>query len=420
MTGDERDGDRFPFRSVAIAVFAPTVAFAIGQGALIPFIPLLARDMGASLAIAGIVAAMATIGELLGSVPGGALVAKFGERATMIYAGLTVLLFLGLAFFATEWWQLAACILAAGLGTAVFSLARHAFMTTFVPYRYRARSLATLGGTFRLGVAIGPLISSALFALGAETRVSLAVFSVGALIAVVILFFLPDPTTTFSSDPARAGQRNAAAASRGILPTLRANARTLATVGVGAALMAFARNARTLLVPLWAVSIGVDATTTGIVIGLAGIVDFALFFASGWIMDRFGRMWAVVPSILGLGTGFLLLTFTHDVPYAITTWIVAAGMLALANGIGSGILMTLGSDLADPVSPAPFLGAWRLVTNSGSALAPVTISGIVQVASISVAAGGMAAICVLGAVILIRTIPGAQNTSNASSDDDLN
>ena len=75
--------DEFLFRSVAIAVFAPTVAFAIGQGALLPYIPLLSRDLGASLAIAGLVAAMSTYsGELVvGNVPGGALVARFGASA---------------------------------------------------------------------------------------------------------------------------------------------------------------------------------------------------------------------------------------------------------------------------------------------------------------------------------------------------
>lgn len=401
------DDERFPFRSVAIAVFAPTIVFAIGEGALLPFIPLLAGDLGASLAVAGVVAAMLTLGELLGSVPGGILTARFGERATMIYASLTVLVFLGLAFFATQWWQLAVCVLVAGLGTAVFSLARHAFMTTFVPYRYRARSLAALGGTFRFGIAVGPLISSGLIALGAATSVSIIVFAAGALVAVVILFLLPDPTTTFSSDPSRAGQRRAAAESTTIWQTLRMNAKVLATVGVGAALLAFARNARTILIPLWAVSIGVDATTTGVVVGIAGLVDFALFFLSGWVMDRFGRMWAVVPSILGLGVGFLVLSLTHDLPFAVTAWIGAACVLAVSNGIGSGILMTLGSDLADPVNPAPFLGAWRLTTNSGSALAPLMISGLIVTASISAAAAVLVAMCAIGAVVLIRTVPEA-------------
>ena len=56
--------------------------------------------------------------------------------------------------------------------------------------------------------------------------------------------------------------------------TFRAHGRTLMTVGVGASMMAFARNARTVLIPLWAVSIGVSDATTGLVVGLAGLVDF--------------------------------------------------------------------------------------------------------------------------------------------------
>lgn len=401
------ESERFPFRSVAVAVFAPTVVFAIGQGALLPYIPLLARDLGATLAIAGLVAAMGTIGELVGNLPGGALVARFGERAMMIYAGLFALAALGFAYFSTQWWQLAICIFVTGLGTAVFSLARHAFMTTFVPTRYRARSLATLGGTFRLGIAVGPFISAGLISAGMSTSATVLVFAAGALVAVVILFFLPDPTTTFSSDPKRAGQAAAAKQTTGIWRTMRENRKTLATIGVGAALMAFARNARTVLIPLWAVSIGVSDTTTGVVVGVAGLVDFALFFLSGWIMDKFGRMWAVVPSILGLGIGFVILALTHDVPWALLAWMIAAGVLALSNGIGSGILMTLGSDLAPQSNPAPFLGAWRMATTSGSAIAPVAIAATISVVSIAAAAGGVAAMCAIGAVILVRTVPKA-------------
>ena len=389
-------------------MFAPTVFFAIGQGALLPYIPLLARDLGATLAVAGLVAAMGTIGELIGNIPGGALVARFGERAMMIYAGLIALAALVCAFFCTQWWQLALCIFVTGLGAAVFALARHAFMTTFVPIRYRARALATLGGTFRLGVAIGPLISAGLIQAGLETSVTLLLFGAGALLAVIILFFLPDPTTTFTSDPMRAGQQTAGQQSSGMWRTILMHRRVLFTVGVGAALMAFARNARTVLIPLWAVSIGVSDATTGFVVGLAGLVDFALFFASGWIMDRFGRMWAVVPSIIGLGLGFLVLTLTHDLEGAVAAWVAASCILALSNGIGSGILMTLGSDLAPPQNPAPFLGAWRMATTSGSALAPLAIAGLISLASISFAAGAMTAVCALGAVILVRTVPGAK------------
>ncbi len=60
-------------------------------------------------------------------------------------------------------------------------------------------------------------------------------------------------------------------------------------------------------------------------------------------------------------------------------WFIAVAMLmSLANGVGSGILMTLGADLADKGDPAPFLGAWRFTGDAGSAAAPLLISGVTR------------------------------------------
>lgn len=36
-------------------------------------------------------------------------------------------------------------------------------------------------------------------------------------------------------------------------------------------------------------SIGIAETQTAIIIGIAGAIDFALFYAGGQLMDRFGR-----------------------------------------------------------------------------------------------------------------------------------
>ena len=61
MSGVDQS-ERFPWRRVAGAAYVPTAAFAIGEGAVIPYIPLIAGDLGASLAVAAIVLAM---GEIL-------------------------------------------------------------------------------------------------------------------------------------------------------------------------------------------------------------------------------------------------------------------------------------------------------------------------------------------------------------------
>jgi MFS family permease len=157
--------------------------------------------------------------------------------------------------------------------------------------------------------------------------------------------------------------------------------------------------------PLWAVSIGLSESNTALIIGIAGSIDFALFYASGQIMDRWGRMWSAIPSMIGLSAGFLVLAFTHDLPTNIGWYIAVSMFLSVANGIGSGIIMTLGADLAPKDQPAPFLGAWRFAGDAGQAAAPLLVSLLTALVSIAFASGVIGVFGLIGAGILARYIP---------------
>lgn len=50
-------------------VYLPTILFALGEGAVIPLIPVLAASMGADVAFAALVASALVIGQLCGNLP---------------------------------------------------------------------------------------------------------------------------------------------------------------------------------------------------------------------------------------------------------------------------------------------------------------------------------------------------------------
>lgn len=407
------DAPAFRWRSIALPALLPTLLFSIGEGAIIPVIPLVASSQGAGLALAGLIAAALTVGELIGNIPSGWLIARTGERPAMIGAGLLALVAVVLCAFAVNPVMLGVGVLLLGLAASTFALARHAFLTSFVPMTHRARALSTLGGTFRLGFVVGPFITAAVIQLTGIAQHAFFISVVACIGAVLILMLLPDPAETFGKVHTarvdgrvmRDGESELEQESRGLFATLRRKRAVLLRMGAGAAMVSALRSSRQVILPLWAVSIGVGDTQTALVIGIASAVDFALFYTGGAIMDRFGRLATALPSILGLGLGHLVLAVTHDVTNATLWFVVAAMVLALANGIGSGILMTLGSDLSDPHDPATFLGAWRFTTNLGGATAPLLIAGITAVASLSVAAGTMAGVALLGAVVIVRYLP---------------
>lgn len=403
----------FRWRSLALPALLPTLLFSLGEGAILPIIPLVAVNLGGTLAVAGLVAAVLTIGELFGNVPSGWLIARIGERPAMIGASLLSIVGLVICIIAPGPAALGFGILLIGVATAVFALARHAFMTSFVPLSHRARALSTLGGTFRLGYFVGPFITAMIIQLTGIAAHAFWIHIVACAGAAVVLLVLPDPEQTFGPGRTvrvrgrrlREGEALVEQEASGLWSTLRRNRGVLARLGTGAALVGGLRASRQVIVPLWAVSIGVSEASTAIIIGIAAAIDFALFYTGGQIMDRRGRLWTAVPSMLGLGSGHLLLALTHDLDGAASWFIFAAMCLALANGIGSGILMTLGADLADPRDPAPFLGAWRFTGGLGNAGAPMLIAALTAIGSLAIAAGAIGILGLLGAAIMARYLP---------------
>lgn len=408
------DSPAFSLRSVAAAVYLPTLLFGIGEGALIPLIPAAATHLGATIAIAGAIAAMLTIGELFGDIPSGIFVSRIGERTAMIVAVGVSLLAVTVIMLAPSPLVLGIGVFVLGLATAVFALARHAFMTSYVPKRYRARSLSLLGGVFRCGHFVGPLISAPIIHLTGGMAGVYWTMVLFCLATAVVLLVLPDPEKAFRGSSRASSHRAAPQAeaarqpkreSAGLFATLAANTRVLGTVGVGASIIAALRSARTVIIPLWAVSLGVDEASTALLIGVAGALDFALFYVSGHVMDRYGRLWGALPALIGIGSGLVLLAATHDASNAVAWMVAATGLLAFSNGMSSGILMTLGADLADPHDPAPFLGAWRFVTDAGAAASPLLIAALTALFSLAVAAGSLGAVAAVGIAVMARWLP---------------
>lgn len=406
MTSSERS---FSFRSVAIAGILPSLVFAVGEGAIIPIIPIIASNLGANLAVAGTIAGMIMVGRLVGDIPSGWVISRIGERMAMVYASLLSVVGLVISLLAPNPVVLTVGILLVGLATAVFALARHAFMTVYVPIAYRARALSSLAGAFRFGYFIGPLISAGLIHLTGTSQSVFWIHITACVMAAAILLLLPDPSAIFGTLPTRSTMPAEtvleAPKTLGLFPTIWKSRGVLVRLGSGAALMGALRASRQVILPLWAVSIAISDTDTALIIGIAGGIDFALFYASGQIMDRFGRLWTALPAMIGLGAGHLILMFTHDLPGRVVLFIGVAVLLSLANGIGSGIGMTIGADLADIDNPAPFLGAWRLAVDSGGAVAPIIVSLVTTLASLGIASGVMGLFGLLGAAIFARYIP---------------
>ena len=79
--------------------------------------------------------------------------------------------------------------------------------------------------------------------------------------------------------------------------------------------------------------------------------------------------------------------------------------MGVGNGMGSGIVMTLGADVAPSVGRAQFLGAWRLVSLVGLNGGPLLVSLIATLAGLATACVAVGGLVVLGGLWLARWVP---------------
>jgi MFS family permease len=373
-----------------LPVFTPSLLFGIAEGGLLPIIPASAQAMGASLPTAGIILGLVMIGTLFADIPAARLINILGERKAMMSAAAVASLGILLASIATALWVLGLGVFILGASVAVFGLARHSYLTEVVPYSHRARALSILGGVFRAGHFIGPLIGAALIVLIDLQAVYWNAVVFCALAALILIFIKPDrmPDTP-------------ATIPGGTWKVAKRESKKLATLGVTSAIIGGLRTARLVGLPLWALSIGLPPATIALYMGIAGALDLALSYSSGQIMDRFGRRWSALPTLLGLSLTFSLLTLATNE----TTFLAVALLMSLANGVGSGIILVIGADLAPKGERNEFLASYRLLVDSGVAAAPLVISGVTALLGLSIAMFTVSGLGVVGALMAYRYLP---------------
>ena len=361
------------WRRLAVSAYLPTLVSMIGYGAVIPLLPLTARALGASVAEAALVVGVMGVGGLVGAIPGGALADRFGEKRAIVGACLLDAVCLLGAYLAPNVAVLLLAAFGAGNAGAVFGLARQGYLTLAVPIEYRARSLSTLGGVFRMGSFIGPMMGAAVVTLW-DMRAAYLVAIGTSLLAAGITLGLPDLPADKAISPEEAAGVNT-------WVILRRHARVYLTVGLGAAALVLVRTARDGILPLWSDAAGLHPAQTSLIYGASSGVDMLLFYVGGSLMDRFGRRWVALPAMLIMGVSYALLPLSHSF-----LAIMAVGMgLGLGNGISSGVVMTLGSDQAPRVGMSRFLAGWRLTAGLGQAVGPLLITAIAAVAPLAVA-----------------------------------
>lgn len=385
-------------RSLSLSVYLPTFLFAVGQGAVIPIVALAAKDLGAGLALAGFIVALRGIGVLVFDVPAGWLVSRFGERRAMTAGTFIVIAALAGSAWSPSPWFFGASTFVMGCGWSVWLLARLNYVSDSVPVELRGRALSTLGGLNRVGNFVGPfagVVAAKLMGLDGAYYVHIvtATAACGFLLAFVR-----------GSDGEETVHEHI-----NFTRVVRENSSVFLTAGIGATAIQALRAARQSVLPLWAAHIGLDAAEVSLIFGISMAMEMTLFYPAGSAMDRWGRKWVAIPCLAIMSAGMVLLPLTHEF------WSIAVVGLVVGfgNGLGSGIIMTLGADFSPAIGRAQFLGAFRLCGDLGTAGGPLAVAGLTALITLGGASVFMGGVGAFGALLILARMPETLRHANA-------
>ncbi|SDE35165.1 Predicted arabinose efflux permease, MFS family [Auraticoccus monumenti] len=352
-------------RQLVWPAFVPTFLFSVGTGASTPVVLVAALSLGFGQAAAAALVSSLALAAVVGSGPAGLLIARLGERRSMLAAAALSVLSLTACLAALAAGSagpggrglFVAGVLGLALADVFFGLARQTMVAEAVPADVRARAMSTFGGVQRAGRLVGPVLGSGVIALTSVAG-GFWVQLVAVLLAAVVVLRVP----------AGAAGRSALVTLTGG-PVARVDVRLVALVLVGVLTLALARGNRDVVLPLWGTELQLDPALISLVFAGVSAVELLLFLPAGVLMDRHGRVAVVVPCLVLVAVGFLLVPLG-----GLAGYLGGAVLIGIGNGLGAGIVKTLGADLSPEGGRARFLGWWTGAVQLGQVAGPVMIS----------------------------------------------
>ncbi|WP_062317961.1 MFS transporter [Demequina maris] len=347
-------------RALAARVYVPTFIAEIGIGAMLPVLALSVIDMGHTAAFGSLAVVAYQLGRMPGSALGGGLAHRIGSaHAALVTLGI-IAVGSTIAALAPDLAVFMAGAVLVGLGHASYHVARQDQILGVISSGFIARSLTSLAGVWRISNFVGPLIGAGLIAIWGVD----AIYWLGTACILLAMAVLAAVGMRGDRRIVRPDHRISLAA------MAREQRHVLSTLGLTVVATGALRQARIAVIPLWATHVGLSPEVATLVFSISAGIDMLLFYPAGLTMDRRGRLWTAIPSSILLAAGFIALPFTDGVAQVTA----AALILGIGNGWGSGLIMTLGADVAPERGRSVFTGIWMILQDIGGLAGPALVS----------------------------------------------
>ena len=356
--------------SLILPLYLPTLCIRFGYGMIVPVLPLFARSLAAGLGLTGVIVSMRGAGSLLFDLPAGAIISRAGRLPVLVFAALSASLAAVLTGFVGRLAPLALLTLAMGAVHVLWVLSVQTHIRQNLPSDRRGRAMSLVGGTARAGWVLGPIAGGY---IGKIYGLHSVYFGQAVICFVAVIFLLIGSSHYRRCIREQKGE-SFRAPGVPFLRTVRGRWRPVLLAGLVVIALQMLRIGRQTIIPLWGERLALDVAAIGLIFGLSRAIELLLVYPAGILMDRLGRKWAAVPCLLIQSVGVALIPLTGGFPGLLLVSLLAG----IGNGLGSGIVLTLGADLSPRASTGEFLGVWRLMGDFGAMSGPLLIGAVAQ------------------------------------------
>jgi MFS family permease len=305
---------------------------------------------------------------------------------------------MAVAVLALSWssqiWELLVYRFISGIGAAMIVMPLNAYLADATQSGERGRIIALFGGINRIGQFAGPAVGG-LVATAFGITAPFFLFSTLCLIAII-------PTVFFvKASPKQHSSKHAHSYTQ-LFAILKDYKRIFLTAGTGMLFAQMIRAGRQVIIPLFGSDVlGLSLSAVGLIMSISSAIDMSLFYPAGIIMDRWGRKFAIVPSFILQGLGMALIPLATG----FGSLLIFASLIGFGNGISSGTMMTLGTDLAPKDALGEFLGVWRFIGDAGGSAGPLAVGAVAGVLSLGASALVLAGIGWASATVFAFGVP---------------
>ncbi|MBB3455059.1 MFS family permease [Rhizobium sp. BK313] len=365
-------GPKATSKKAIYSTYLPAFILALGTGIAVPAVPTLAKSFGVEFSAASGIVTSFLLGNLVGTLPCGWLIDRFGRRPIMIAGPLLTALMAFLCAFAFSFQELLLLRFLDGFAAQMWLMGRLAAISQASAPRERGKHVSWMFGMNNTGALAGPIMGGMITSLWGA-RSPFIVFGALALVALLpALWFADSEGRQSISKASESTTTTSVSWKQIILPRLPY---------FGVALFAGLTRGPIFadLLHLYAAfAYHLGPQQIGYLATGAALLAWPIGFIAGWMMDRYGRLRTMVPGFGGVALSMAALGLSTWLRLGLDWYIVLFFIAVILQALTGGSIQTVGADVAPPEARGRFLGIWRFVGQSGTTLSPILFVALAQ------------------------------------------